>query len=422
MSRLLARLGDADVILVWKLDRLARSFLSFADLMRDCDRAGVALTSATEPLDTTSPMGRAMVQMTAVFAELERSMIRERIRDSRAYLATTERHWSGRPPYGLKIVPAPDGKGKILERDEEAAEVIREIVARLIEGESGSSIAEDLQRRGVTPPRMRTALKPNPAPSAWSFPGIRKILEHPSILGHRVDDRGHVRRDETGAPIIFWEPIVSPEDLESARRAMRIRSSSRSAPQRRHWLWQVVVCGKCGRPMTQNANHGRAKLTLLRCNGDRRDPCRGVLVREADLSAWVEAEFLATVGHLEAVERVWVPGSEDPAPEIAQLDKAIARLRDDRDAGLFDHDPEDYRARVKAMTERRAALASMPVTEGRWENRPMGCTVAELWKRLDRDARGGLIRDMGLRVVVEPANRRRLPVAARARLEPIDPS
>src|SRR5690554_3814878 len=72
MSRLLAQLSDADAILTWKLDRLARSFLSFADLTRDCERAGVGITSVTEPLDTTTPMGRAMVRIIAIFAELER--------------------------------------------------------------------------------------------------------------------------------------------------------------------------------------------------------------------------------------------------------------------------------------------------------------------------------------------------------------
>src|SRR5690606_29392520 len=154
MSRLLARLGDADVILVWKIDRLARSFLAFADLVRQCEATGVGLASASEPLDTTSALGRAMVQLIAIFAELERAMIRERILASKTYLRSAGRHVGGPAPYGLRIVPAPDGRGKVLERDPAAVEVIREIIARLIDGASGSSIAADLQRRGVPSPRV----------------------------------------------------------------------------------------------------------------------------------------------------------------------------------------------------------------------------------------------------------------------------
>lgn len=416
MSRLLAALDGADVILVWKLDRLARSFLSFADLMRVCESSGVGMTSVTEPLDTTSPMGRAMVQIIAVFAELERAMIRERIVASKDYLRSVGKHWTGHAPYGLRIVQAPDGKGKVLERDPGAVAVIREVADRLIAGESGSAIASDLQRRGVQSPRVRTALVANPKPSAWSFQGIHKILNHPSILGHRADERGHVQRGEDGAPLLFWEQALPAEDLAAARLAMAVRSGSRSAPQREHWLRGVAVCGKCGRDLAQNANHGRDGATMLRCTGTREDPCRGVLVREAELSDFVELEFLGAAGRLPAVERVFVPGSEDVGPELESIERTIRNLRDDRDAGLFDDDEADYRARMASLVARRKTLREAPVTESGWELRDLGVTMADHWETLEPAERGALLRSMGLQAVVYPANGRRMAVAERAEL------
>src|SRR5690606_18582077 len=366
MSALLAELPNVDAVLVWKLDRLARSFLGFADLTRLAESHEVGLASVTEPLDTTSPMGRAMVRIIAIFAELERDMIRERIAASRAYLRTTDRHISGRPPYGLRIVPAPDGRGKVLERDPEAVDVIREIIARIIDGEPATDIAKDLDRRRVESPRVRTSLRPNPKPSHWSYQAIKHFLGHPSLLGHKLDDRGTVRRDATGAEIIYWEPVCSPETLERARAAMAARSIDRVSPSRRHWLRGVAVCGQCGRPLEQNARNGRRNRergwdtqTVLRCVGTRAKPCSGVLIADAKLSEFAESEFLAAVGRLEAVESVYVPGS-DVEGDLAAVERAITNLRDDRDAGLFDDDEDDYRDRMGALVSRRRALREVP--------------------------------------------------------------
>ncbi|MFC8245278.1 recombinase family protein [Streptomyces chartreusis] len=70
-ASVLTRLAELDVIVFFKIDRLARSTVDFAEIMRLTERQSVALASATEPLDLTSSMGRAMAKVIAVFAELE---------------------------------------------------------------------------------------------------------------------------------------------------------------------------------------------------------------------------------------------------------------------------------------------------------------------------------------------------------------
>ena len=71
-----------DVCLVWSMDRLGRSVLHVAQAMAELDAAGVALISEQQAIDGTSPYGRAMMQMATVFAELEREMIRARVKAS----------------------------------------------------------------------------------------------------------------------------------------------------------------------------------------------------------------------------------------------------------------------------------------------------------------------------------------------------
>lgn len=68
-----------DVLMVWSIDRLGRSTAMVANALAELDAAGVAIYADREAMDATTPHGRAMLQMAAVFAELERGMIRERV-------------------------------------------------------------------------------------------------------------------------------------------------------------------------------------------------------------------------------------------------------------------------------------------------------------------------------------------------------
>ena len=68
-----------DVLMIWSIDRLGRSVLHVASAMAELDAAGVALYSDQQAIDSTSPFGKAMIQMACVFGELEREMIRARV-------------------------------------------------------------------------------------------------------------------------------------------------------------------------------------------------------------------------------------------------------------------------------------------------------------------------------------------------------
>ena len=71
-------LRQGDVLVVWRLDRLARSLKKLITTAEDLEGRGIGLVSLTESIDTTTPAGRMMMQMVGAFAEFERAMIRER--------------------------------------------------------------------------------------------------------------------------------------------------------------------------------------------------------------------------------------------------------------------------------------------------------------------------------------------------------
>ena len=78
LHRLLDQLRKADVLVVWKLDRLSRSLRDVLTIMERLGEAGAGFHSLTEAIDTTTPAGRMMMRMVGAFAEFERAMLRER--------------------------------------------------------------------------------------------------------------------------------------------------------------------------------------------------------------------------------------------------------------------------------------------------------------------------------------------------------
>ena len=79
-DKVLDRLESGDVLVVWKLDRLGRNTKNVLEVIEDLMARGVGFRSLTEGLDTTGPMGKAMITIMAAFSELERSTMLERTR------------------------------------------------------------------------------------------------------------------------------------------------------------------------------------------------------------------------------------------------------------------------------------------------------------------------------------------------------
>lgn len=78
LASCIASLGRGDVLVVYKIDRIARSLHDLLDILRHLESVGATIKSLTEPIDTTSSMGVFVVQILGAVAQLERSMIRER--------------------------------------------------------------------------------------------------------------------------------------------------------------------------------------------------------------------------------------------------------------------------------------------------------------------------------------------------------
>ena len=96
-----SRRRPPDYILCYRLDRISRSVGDFAPLVEDLIRRGIGFVSIKEQFDTSTPMGKAMMYIASVFAQLERETIAERVRDNMLLLARTGRWLGGEPPTGF---------------------------------------------------------------------------------------------------------------------------------------------------------------------------------------------------------------------------------------------------------------------------------------------------------------------------------
>jgi putative DNA-invertase from lambdoid prophage Rac len=92
-----ARRREVDVVLVWRLDRWGRSVADLVSTLQELQHLGVGFVSLTEALDLTTPAGRAMAGLLAVFAEFEREILRERVRAGLAHARRNGKRL-GRPP------------------------------------------------------------------------------------------------------------------------------------------------------------------------------------------------------------------------------------------------------------------------------------------------------------------------------------
>jgi len=151
LKRLLADIEDGriDVVVVYKIDRLSRSLMDFAKLVEVFDRGGVTFVSVTQSFNTTTSMGRLTLNILLSFAQFEREVIGERIRDKVAASRKKGMWMGGFVPLGYEV-----RNRKLLINDAEAA-TVRMIFERFVSVGSATALARTLAAEDVRTRRGR---------------------------------------------------------------------------------------------------------------------------------------------------------------------------------------------------------------------------------------------------------------------------
>jgi site-specific DNA recombinase len=212
--RLLAAAGQhpGAAVLCYRLDRLGRSLRALLDAHDGLAGAGVTIRSATEPFDTSTPIGKFLFQLLASLAELERSTISERTALGRARVARAGK-WTGGPvPLGYDL----DGEGRLIPSARAVprlgiteAELVRDVFGRVAEGSSAIAETQRLNGLGVPVGRRYPPGRRNPdgrlveAVHGWETSRLSRMLRNPLYVGRGPGtDRSSVRcpRSSTRRP------------------------------------------------------------------------------------------------------------------------------------------------------------------------------------------------------------------------------
>ncbi len=217
LQRLLADLGRGlvDVIVVYKIDRLTRSLADFARIVETLDRQGVSFVSITQQFNTTTSMGRLTLNVLLSFAQFEREVTGERIRDKIAASKRKGMWMGGNLPLGYDV------KDRQLVVNEAEAETVRYLVQRYVELGTVAALQTDLKRRGIVSKVWTSSSGKRRGGLGYSRGALYYLLRNAIYVG-RITHRGTSYAGQ--------HPGIVPQDLWD--RAQALLTENRQGRQR----------------------------------------------------------------------------------------------------------------------------------------------------------------------------------------------
>ena len=370
--------GTVRRIIVYRLDRFSRSIADFGRLWEILRQHGVEFVSINETFDTATPMGRAMLNIIMVFAQLERETTAERVRDNYYQRAKTGA-WPGGPaPYGFTIgrMPGPDGAlAPALIANESAATVERIFQMYAEPGASLGSVARRLNREEIPAPKRAT----------WDNVSLSRLLHSPlyvmadedvylyykakgaAFSSHLEDFDGHHAgmlvgkresntrkyqniRDQHFSPANHFGLIPSSLWLRCQYKLDGNRQLGGSGRGKHTWLSGLLKCAACGYSVKVNRDgdkyylicSGRSNLGL--CSRSIHMDLRlletnvageleGILRQcpEADVETCAGQEFSEAISEIDRkIGRLMEALAESSDLSMAYINRTIERLEEQR--------------------------------------------------------------------------------------------
>ncbi|MDX3585212.1 recombinase family protein [Streptomyces europaeiscabiei] len=233
-----SRADEYDILCALKIDRLSRRVLHVHTLLEWCEKNGKEVATVEDGINLNAQMGKLLLSLIASFAEGELEAIKARAKSSYNHLVKEGRWRGGRTPYGYREEKQETGEGWKLVPDDygtDTARTLREIVRRLIEGESANSIAqwlnEDTSKTPTSLDAQMIRSGKTPKGSRWTAANTSKVVRSRCVLGQMevteevmVDGkkvkRTRVVRDTDGQPLQRAEPLITQEEWELANKKL----------------------------------------------------------------------------------------------------------------------------------------------------------------------------------------------------------
>ena len=299
--------GLIDVVVVYKIDRLTRSLTDFARIVEMFDKHDVSFISVTQSFNTTSSMGRLMLNVLLSFAQFEREVTGERIRDKIAASKARGMWMGGLPPMGYGIPEEGSRKLKVIEDE---AERVRHIYQRYLALGSVYTLQRELEVEGILSKRHVTKKGKVLGGEHFSRGALFHLLRNKTYLG-LIIHKGEVYDGEHKAIIdqTIFDKVQQQLDANSRRRITgKERSVARSPLTGR-------LFDAAGEPMTPAFTRNRYG-TLYRYYVSA-SLQQGQPVPDDDIVRRLPASQLDTM-ITDMLER-WLPQVDDPLGVVQEL-------------------------------------------------------------------------------------------------------
>lgn len=344
--------GLIQKVIVYRLDRFSRSIVDFGRLWDMLEEYGVEFQSVTEQFDTSSPMGRAMLNIILVFAQLERETTAERVKANYVHRFKLGA-WPGGPaPYGFDITKiVEDGRKVSALLANEKADVVKEIFREYLKPEASlRSVAKWLTEKGIKGPRR----------DVWDNVTLSRLLHSPLYVKADIDiyfyflTKGvQIEQDAEAFDGIHAANVVCKRDrtrnkynslhnqlltvsnhegiidskiwLKVQEKLSCNKQISRKNAGKYSWLSGLLKCEKCGYALKFNYSKQEDKLYMI-CSGKSNfGICNctiGVNIKE--LEEYVEKQIVEILKSSPPKEII--PSKAELSKEIFEIELKIERL------------------------------------------------------------------------------------------------
>jgi DNA invertase Pin-like site-specific DNA recombinase len=289
LQRLLADIeaGHIDVVVVYKIDRLSRALMDFAKLVEVFDRHSVTFVSVTQQFNTTTSMGRLTLNILLSFAQFEREVTGERIRDKIAASRKKGMWMGGHPPLGYDVV-----ERKLVVNREEAT-LVRHIFERFLHVGSATLLMNELNAAGHTTKSWTTRNGIFRPGRPFDKGVLYKLLNNRVYLGEAVH-KGKPYPGEHQAIIDapIWDKVHSILSENARRRGNHVRAATPAL------LKGLIRCASCDRAMTpSHARKNGRRYRYYVCqsaikNGHASCPVRSLPAGEIEEAVLVQVRAL----------------------------------------------------------------------------------------------------------------------------------
>lgn len=272
-------------VIIYRFDRISRSLIDFIGIESLFEKHSVTMISYSEQFDTSTEIGRMMLKILIMFAEMERKTIAQRVADNYAYRASEMKMLGGKASYGYKY----SSDMTMLIEDRKQSDIVKQIYESFLKKDiSCDKIARNLGDNGILSPEGGT----------WNGSTVAKILKNPlyTMKSKAVENylsgsgfelkickeeyNGYKRLKNAIYPSHHTGFIAGSDWIAVQKKIKRRAKSASAGTGTGSFLQGIILCKKCGRSvyMKSNGRGGR----YLQCQGRRKGLCEGFSALKAE--------------------------------------------------------------------------------------------------------------------------------------------